>query len=1248
MDDNIGTDDLINALNSIVNTARPNDRAIALKKYSEILLTDDALAIISKNIKRANEEEDHEAENVLKHIQSLLQLSREQGLEAGLNMLKNEYLNQTLRAFVESTSWAEKKNSLIEHKDILLSESATQLIETLFEMNKDNQAASTLINNAAMMLDIAREKGVEGSIRWVQDQLLAHLSMALSNEDIERGELRIKDLNLLLEENDWLSISVRIADIAFGYANAKGETALDWSVSTINEMIKQAPTPMHRASLNLHIAHLLLSIENEDKIEQAITRFYSVIEDYTNAGAKFSGVYGDFGRAFLERGNGNPEDNLERAKEFLEKELQTSRKEKNPENWAVTHRLLGKVHDELGYQKQAFEHLKKGLSIDPVQPDSGYAQAAKLLSELRLKQQEDGRQVDFDKAIDDLKKAEANASGDSILWARIQLHLGDVFRRRLSNDPEKDFKNAFEHTNNALRVFKREEHEDEWAQIQHNLGTIYYADVRGDRSDNIENAINCYKRALEVHNSEDYPQYYGLTTSSLAMALMKRVQGNSETNMKAALDYFKESEATLDPEDSKTWLAECFTGMGSIYRYIALPDRYENLLLSEKYMQKALQAYYEMGNTEREIESLSNLAAVYSELQEFDKGASLKAVEYAEEAVKRTSREANPYGWAIYSRNLAAALINQENLDETARRRALEYIQDSLEIFTKKTYLTEYRLSQAYLGHIHFLGQSFEDAFEAYNLSIKAGEELLATAYTEPGKKAEVQETELAHIRATYCLVKLNRLDEALIMLESGKTRILSETLAFSDIELAGIPSELAAQMRKAREKVRLLEGLMRPSPKQPIVDTAETGKKLRNARSLLNELAIEVKTYSSHFDGRLKSISEIVDQIPKDGGLVAFAVTTLGTIIFIVESNAKNLNPLNIVEIPDFTSERLNMLLDGREPHSWVSLIQATTGITTPEQFQQWLDIQSKFMNDLWANLIDPVYDRFPKLGIKPKSSLLLLPQGGLWFLAIHAASREINGKQQTLAEDYNVIYAPSIYTRKVCLARLEEKKAGPKSLLAVVNPGGDLDFSDQEASLISKYFENPVLLHGKEATRRKVLELVADANYLHFACHGTHDWEDVMYSGLELAHPDKLLLSGILAELSLNSTRLVTLSACETGITDLQEAPDEFVGLPTGFLLAGTAGVISTIWKVDDIATCLLMSKFYENLNRSISPHKALKEAQKWLRELTVDAIKEFTHIDGEIIIQRYQGWLGKLSSDDRIFDNAFFWAGFIFVGA
>src|SRR5262249_26813611 len=82
----------------------------------------------------------------------------------------------------------------------------------------------------------------------------------------------------------------------------------------------------------------------------------------------------------------------------------------------------------------------------------------------------------------------------------------------------------------------------------------------------------------------------------------------------------------------------------------------------------------------------------------------------------------------------------------------------------------------------------------------------------------------------------------------------------------------------------------------------------------------------------------------------------------------------------------------------------------------------------------------------------------------------------------------------------------------------------------------------------------------------------------------------------------RLVTLSACETGLYDIDRNPDEFIGLPGTFIALGAAGVLSTLWPVDDRATSLLIAKFYElHRGKGLAPAAALQRAQAWLRGAT-----------------------------------------------
>ena len=139
------------------------------------------------------------------------------------------------------------------------------------------------------------------------------------------------------------------------------------------------------------------------------------------------------------------------------------------------------------------------------------------------------------------------------------------------------------------------------------------------------------------------------------------------------------------------------------------------------------------------------------------------------------------------------------------------------------------------------------------------------------------------------------------------------------------------------------------------------------------------------------------------------------------------------------------------------------------------------------------------------------------------------------------------------------------------------------------------------------------------------------------------------IISELDLRSTFLVTLSACETGISDIFRSPNEYIGLPAGFLQAGAPAIISCLWSVDDRSTSLLMVRFYRNhLTNGMSGPAALREAQLWLREATCDEIEEFSDRFLQTAqIKPLEVFIGK-KIDERPYENPHFWAGFTYNGA
>ncbi|WP_338762153.1 CHAT domain-containing tetratricopeptide repeat protein [Bernardetia sp. ABR2-2B] len=183
----------------------------------------------------------------------------------------------------------------------------------------------------------------------------------------------------------------------------------------------------------------------------------------------------------------------------------------------------------------------------------------------------------------------------------------------------------------------------------------------------------------------------------------------------------------------------------------------------------------------------------------------------------------------------------------------------------------------------------------------------------------------------------------------------------------------------------------------------------------------------------------------------------------------------------------------------------------------------------------------------------------------------------------------------------------------------------TNQINDLFAKKNVKTTLLQNKEATEDNIKEL-ENPTILHIATHGffinqipesevttMQEAEDrnllknpFLRSGLLLAgcqNPQVGKEDGILSaeeamNLNLDETELVILSACETGLGDIENGEGVF-GLQRAFRQAGAKTLIMSLWKVSDDATQLLMVTFYKNLLEGKSKREAFKIAQLKLKE-------------------------------------------------
>ena len=168
------------------------------------------------------------------------------------------------------------------------------------------------------------------------------------------------------------------------------------------------------------------------------------------------------------------------------------------------------------------------------------------------------------------------------------------------------------------------------------------------------------------------------------------------------------------------------------------------------------------------------------------------------------------------------------------------------------------------------------------------------------------------------------------------------------------------------------------------------------------------------------------------------------------------------------------------------------------------------------------------------------------------------------------------------------------PVLVLAV--PDDRAPLVEKEAAMIGELLPASEVAVGEEATRKRLFASAPAAELVHIACHGTFRHGNPLFSALHLAD-GWLRAADVVADgLELNGA-VVVLSACSSG--GGSELSREPLGLAWAFVEAGAAGVVASLWDVDDAATLELMTHFYGALADGQYPQVALRTARRAVAE-------------------------------------------------
>ena len=162
-----------------------------------------------------------------------------------------------------------------------------------------------------------------------------------------------------------------------------------------------------------------------------------------------------------------------------------------------------------------------------------------------------------------------------------------------------------------------------------------------------------------------------------------------------------------------------------------------------------------------------------------------------------------------------------------------------------------------------------------------------------------------------------------------------------------------------------------------------------------------------------------------------------------------------------------------------------------------------------------------------------------------------------------------------------------------------------------------------------------------------GANDW--IVKDKLDDIYGNGIVTAEELCSYNLPLLKVVTLSACFTGSGDINYQLG-LLGMRTALMATGARAIITNLWEVDDFASAVFMTRFYQNM-KSMTVSVALKEAKVYLMNVTLGDLT----IDGWFGESRIRR-LGLVAEDmkkmalkpkeTRLFEKPFYWAGFTII--
>ncbi len=1000
----------------------------------------------------------------------------------------------------------------------------------------------------------------------------------------------------------------------------------------------------------------------------------------------------NLGNAYVERIQGDKTENIEKAIATYKQALSILPKAGNEQLWAALQSALGNALKRY-YRGDRVENIEAAIGVYnqalTVRTQSAmpteWAQTMMNLGDAYRNRIRGNKAENIEAAIQAYDQALTVQIQSTVRvdWAATMNGQGNAYRERIRGDRAENIETAIGAYIEALTVRTKSAMPTEWAQTMNNLGNAYAERIRGGKAETIEMALDAYKQALTVRKQETLPIAWAISMMNLGNAYQNRIWGDKGKNIEAAIQAYKQALTTITQSTMPGDWATIMNNLGNAYAVRIRGESAQNIDMAMAAYIEALTVRTKSAMPTEWAQTMNNVGNACANRIRGDRGQNIEAaIDAYKQALTVRTRNAMPVEHRDTLKNIAQIYFGEKRWPEAYQtcRDAIDVGEDIFAVAVGDA---------GRMDTIGVMGQLY--IYSAYS-ALQSGK------YDDALTQLEASKARLLAEAQSLGDAKLTQLTE--------KDRDILQTRreCIRDLEYeyrlpTGNPARrdvrtINDDLRDARAHLRELIEQFRD--KYP--DFVPKGLPLVDLLALIPvDGALVAPLFTSQGSAVFvvpHGVSNITDEhvimlddFKRDGlneltrgespgwlrkyELRRYFRIAVGLLTDL--SNGREIEARQIIRTTSFLRE---CIVDLDEIKAAIETIEhsVTERSKTPRDLnsaiqmivtflkEKWLgqdhveDDLDEVTGQLWKRFVYRVYEKLELFNVE---RVLLMPQGDTNLLPLHAAWREVEGAKRYFIDDYIISYTPSLAT----LANAQRKTdKGIGALIVGVSQYDHLPplpNARVEAKGVAALFGSEAML-DESASVAAINMMAVGKAYVHLSCHGSFGWSgDAFASALYLGNDEVLPLSEIIAHLNLHQTQLVVLSACETGIIDVQNAPDEFVGLPAGFMQAGASAVISTLWTVGDRSTALLMEHMYKLIldeKNPLEPMRALYKAQSCVRNATRQEIGDYyqacltnpkSHMSQQEAASAYIEVTQRGKPDDKPYAHPIYWAAFMYSG-